>query len=119
MEGVYLMHPRECVNADLFIYKICRSNNIFNRIKQYPNGYNIICSLPCNNSTICKQLLSDIFKKKFIHKPTYGKEYFEGNYELMVQTMIDTLFTNKTTILENYNKLKEEKKMKTLEQKKQ
>jgi hypothetical protein len=36
----------------------------------------------------------------------------------MVQTMIDTLFTNKTTILENYNKLKEEKKMKTLEKKK-
>jgi len=32
--------------------------------------------------------------------------------------MIDTLFTNKTTILENYNKLKEEKKMKTLEKKK-
>lgn len=37
----------------------------------------------------------------------------------MVQTMIDTLFTNKTTILENYNKLKEEKKMKTLEKKKE
>lgn len=36
----------------------------------------------------------------------------------MVQIMIDTLFTNKTTILENYNKLKEEKKMKTLEKKK-
>ena len=37
----------------------------------------------------------------------------------MVQTMIDTLFTNKTSILENYNKLKEEKKMKTLEKKKE
>ena len=36
----------------------------------------------------------------------------------MVQTIIDTLFTNKTSILENYNKLKEEKKTKTLEKKK-
>ena len=36
----------------------------------------------------------------------------------MVQTIIDTLFTNKTSILENYNKLKEEKKMKILEKKK-
>jgi hypothetical protein len=118
MEGVYLMHTRECVNAELLIYKIGRSHNLGSRIKQYPNGSNVICALPCNNSIICEQLLLDIFKKKFIHKPTYGKEYFEGNYELMVQTMIDTLFTNKTTILENYNKLKEEKKMKTLEKKK-
>jgi hypothetical protein len=37
----------------------------------------------------------------------------------MVQTMIDTLFTNKTSILEKYNKLKEEKKIKTLEKKKE
>jgi hypothetical protein len=33
--------------------------------------------------------------------------------------MIDTLFTNKTSILEKYNKLKEEKKIKTLEKKKE
>ena len=36
----------------------------------------------------------------------------------MVQAIFDTLFTNKTTILENYNKIKEEKKMKILEKKK-
>jgi hypothetical protein len=117
MEGVYLMHTRECVNAKLLIYKIGRSHNLGSRIKQYPNGSNIICSLPCNQSIIGEQLLLDIFKKTFIHKPTYGKEYFEGDYVSMVQTMIDTLFTNKTTILENYNKLKEEKKLKTLAKK--
>ena len=118
MEGVYLMHTRECVNAKLLIYKIGRSHNLGNRIKQYPNGSNVICTLPCNNSIICEQLLLNIFKTKFIHKPTYGKEYFEGDYELMVQIIFDTLFTNKTSILENYNKLKEEKKMKVLEKKK-
>ena len=113
------MHTRECVNAKLLIYKIGRSHNVGSRIKQYPTGSNVICALPCNESIICEQLLLDIFKKKFIHKPTYGKEYFEGDYVLMVQTIFDTLFTNKTTILETYNKIKEDKKLKTLAKKKE
>ena len=113
------MHTRECVNAKLLIYKIGRSHNVGSRIKQYPTGSNVICALPCNESIICEQLLLDIFKTKFIHRPNYGKEYFEGDYELMVQTIFDTLFTNKTTILETYNKIKEDKKLKTLAKKKE
>ena len=94
-----------------FFKKLRRSHNVGSRIKQYPTGSNVICALPCNESIICEQLLLDIFKTKFIHRPNYGKEYFEGDYELMVQTIFDTLFTNKTTILETYNKIKEEKEI--------
>jgi hypothetical protein len=75
--------------------------------------------LPCKLSIICEQLLIEIFKTKFIHQKTYGNEYFEGDYELMVQTIIDTLFNHKNNILENFKKLKEEKKVKQIEKKKE
>ena len=42
MEGVYIMHTRECLNANLPIYKLGRSNNLGNRVKQYPNGSKIM-----------------------------------------------------------------------------
>jgi len=119
MEGVYIMHTRECLNANLPIYKIGRSHNLGKRIKQYPSGSNIICVMPCKTSIICEQLLIEIFKTKFIHKKNYGNEYFEGDYEVMVQTIIDTLFTYKNNILENFKILKEEKKLKQLEKNKE
>lgn len=119
MEGVYIMHTRECLNANLPIYKIGRSHNLGKRIKQYPTGSNIICVMPCKTSIICEQLLIEIFKTKFIHKKNYGNEYFEGDYEVMVQTIIDTLFTYKNNILENFKILKEEKKIKQLEKNKE
>jgi hypothetical protein len=119
MEGVYIMHTRECLNAKLPIYKLGRSHQLDKRVKQYPTGSQIICMLPCKLSIICEQLLIEIFKTKFIHQKTYGNEYFEGDYELMVQTIIDTLFNHKNNILENFKKLKEEKKVKQIEKKKE
>ena len=106
MEGVYIMHTRECLNAKLPIYKLGRSHQLDKRVKQYPTGSQIMCMLPCKLSIICEQLLIEIFKTKFIHQKTYGNEYFEGDYELMVQTIIDTLFNHKNNILENFKKLK-------------
>ena len=105
MEGIYLMHTRECLNANLLIYKLGRSHTLDKRIKQYPNGSSIICALPCNKSIICEQLLLDIFKKDFIHKKNYGNEYFEGNYELMVQSIIKILYN--TNITERFQQLKD------------
>ncbi len=113
------MHTRECLNAKLPIYKLGRSHQLDKRVKQYPTGSQIICMLPCKLSIICEQLLIEIFKTKFIHQKTYGNEYFEGDYELMVQTIIDTLFNHKNNILENFKKLKEEKKVKQIEKKKE
>ena len=113
------MHTRECVNAKLLIYKLGRSHNLGNRTKQYPTGSNLICALPCNISILCETLLLKIFKEKFIHKPQYGNEYFEGDYELMIKIIFDTLFTNKDNILENITKIKEEKRLKNIEKRKE
>ena len=78
-EGVYLMHIREFIKSHEPIYKIGRSNILDNRVKQYPNGSNILLMIKCKNSILCENNLIKLFKEKFIQKKYYGTEYFEGN----------------------------------------
>ena len=42
MEGIYLIHTRELFTLNKNIYKIGRSHNIENRMKNYPQGSKII-----------------------------------------------------------------------------
>ena len=41
MEGIYLMHVREFISTNKNIYKIGRSHDIDNRVRQYPKGSRI------------------------------------------------------------------------------
>jgi len=85
MEGVYLVHTREFITADIPIYKIGRSYNIENRTKQYPRGSNVLFMIMCKNSIECENYLIQLFKTKFIQKTYYGREYFEGDKILMIR----------------------------------
>jgi flagellar biosynthesis GTPase FlhF len=111
MEGIYLIHTREFFNHNEKIYKLGRSHHLSKRIKQYPNGSNIICILPCQKSIFCEKQLINIFKTKFIQHKKYGNEYFEGDYTLMVNTIIHYLFINKTENIDitNINKIENKK----------
>ena len=91
MEGIYLIHPREFVSTDLSIYKLGRSNNIDNRVKQYPKGSNILCMLMCKNSIACENYLINLFKNKFTQNTYYGSEYFEGDKQMMIREIFNHL----------------------------
>jgi hypothetical protein len=91
MEGIYLIHPREFVSTDLSIYKLGRSNNIDNRVKQYPKGSNILCMLMCKNSIACEKYLIKLFKNKFTQNTYYGSEYFEGDKQMMIREIFNHL----------------------------
>ena len=95
MEGVYIIHTREFINANLPIYKLGRSNNLSNRVKQYPNGSNIMCIMHCSNSILCEKNLIELFIKIFIRKKNYGNEYFEGDIDEMIFTIIKYLYGDK------------------------
>jgi len=88
-EGVYLLHTREFVNTKQPIFKLGRSNQLDNRVKQYPNGSKIMLMLKCKNSKSCEINLLNLFKTKFIQKKYYGNEYFEGNYIDMIKEICD------------------------------
>ncbi len=79
------MHTREFIKSHEPIYKIGRSNILDNRVKQYPNGSNILLMIKCKNSILCENNLIKLFKEKFIQKKYYGTEYFEGNCYDMIK----------------------------------
>jgi len=89
MEGVYLIHTRECFKLKEEIYKIGRSHNIDNRVKQYAKGSKILSLISCENSIQCEKELIALFKIHFMQSKEYGSEYFEGSKELMMKMMYD------------------------------
>jgi len=96
MEGLYLIHLREFIKSKESVFKIGRSDDIHNRVRKYPKGSNVLFTMKCFNSIECEADLIKLFNKKFIHKPEYGTEYFEGDEDIM----IDEIYK----YLNNYNK---------------
>ena len=78
-KGCYLLRTREFKNLNDNIYKIGRSANLNNRIKNYPNNSEIILKINIENEIETEKLIIIIFKKIFIQRKDIGYEYFEGN----------------------------------------
>jgi hypothetical protein len=95
MEGVYIMHTRECININLPIYKFGRSHNLDKRVKQYPTGSKIMFQIYCSDSILCEKNLIELFTNLFIRKKNYGNEYFEGDIDEMIFTIIKYLYGDK------------------------
>jgi len=84
MEGIYLIHIREFIKSKENVLKLGRSDNLDNRVRQYPKGSNILFMMKCKDSILCEQYLLNLFNIKFTHKSEYGKEFFEGNEDEMI-----------------------------------
>jgi len=87
MEGLYLIHTREFITIKKPIYKIGRGNNVQTRVLQYPNGSNLLFLNICKNSKLCETNLIRIFKQKFIQEKYYGREYFSGDCDDIIDVM--------------------------------
>ena len=85
MECIYLIHTREFFRLEEEIYKLGRSHDIDNRMRQYAKGSKILCLTSCQNSIQCEKDLLALFKIHFKHAKEYGHEYFEGSKELMMK----------------------------------
>ena len=89
MEGVYLIHTRECISIEKCIYKFGRSFTVSNRVKQYPQNSNVEFMMSCNNSVECEKEILKLFRKKFKQASLYGSEYFEGDKHLMIEIIFN------------------------------
>ena len=97
-EGMYLIHTREMVNANKDIYKIGSSIDLDKKIKQYPNGSNILLLFTCINSKSCEKNLLKLFKERFIQKSYYGTKYFQGNSSLMIREICNYVINQSEVI---------------------
>ena len=103
MTGLYLMHTRECYNADIEVYKLGRSKTLDNRVKQYPNGSKILFMMNCINSILLESILIKLFKTKYVQQTLYGTEYFLGNQKEMIKDIINCILTQDIPIVLNTN----------------
>ena len=82
---VYLLQEREFTKTHEDIFKIGKStqSNI-KRLTQYPKGSILLIQLSCLDCSKCEKMIMQKFKEKYIQRLDIGHEYFEGDYEIMI-----------------------------------
>jgi hypothetical protein len=92
IEYIYLIQEREFIKTNENIYKIGKTkqyNN--NRFRQYPKESILLHQTICNNCDETEKELIKIFKKKFKQVKNIGNEYFEGDYNDMIDEIYKTI----------------------------
>ena len=103
---IYLIHTREFYNHDELVYKIGKTKKLnFHRFNQYPRGSVLLFQMVCNDCDICETKILKHFNSRYKHRKDVGTEYFEGDYN----DMIDEIFK----IVKNNVDVKAQKKIKT------
>jgi hypothetical protein len=87
---IYLLQEREFIKTTENIYKVGRTkkeNHV--RFNQYPKGSILLFQMICNDCENIEGSIIKIFKDKFNQRKDIGNEYFEGDYNMM----IDIIYT--------------------------
>jgi len=85
--SMYLLQEREFFNLKQPVYKIGITETVRNRMGQYPKGSKIIFIMPVDGDP--EQLCLVKFRSQFIPRTDVGSEYFQGDADLMVKTVIE------------------------------
>ena len=85
---VYLLQEREFTKSGENIYKIGKTTRPSERIKGYPKGSILFLNLPCENCDEMEKLLIKTFDEQFINRPDVGREYYQGDMDIMIQQII-------------------------------
>jgi hypothetical protein len=106
IEYIYLLQEREFIKTKEEIYKIGRiSKNNLIRFNQYPKDSELIIQIKCKDSKNEEKELIIKFKDKFKQRKDIGNEYFEGDYNLMIDIIYNNIKSN-ITINETINEEK-------------
>lgn len=84
---IYIVHLREHVKLNESIYKIGKTVCMSTRMQGYPKNSKVLYLKKIKDKDLGEKHLIHIFKKKFKLCEEYGREYFEGNLDLMMKTI--------------------------------
>lgn len=88
---IYLLQEREFIKTNENIYKVGRTKKEnYIRFNQYPNGSVLLFQMICNKCENIENQIIKIFKNNFKQIKYAGNEYFEGDY----QKMIDIIYSS-------------------------
>jgi hypothetical protein len=95
---LYLVWEREFVKSSETIYKIGMTENIMKRMSQYPKGSNMLFCILTSNVAFAEKSLIQAFCVNYKARPDIGREYFEGNADDMINTMITFVLSNRESL---------------------
>ena len=82
---IYLLQTKYSIDKKEQVYKIGRTNQTnFKRILQYPHHTVVLHQTVCSDSVYYEYQIIKLFKEKYIQIHEYGKEYFKGDFNDMI-----------------------------------
>ena len=91
-EYIYLIHPREFIRMKQSVYKIGRTaQSPDKRLGQYPKNTKLYFLLAVDNCIDTETMLLRVFRKQFNARTDYGSEYFEGDLQEMIETIVESV----------------------------
>jgi hypothetical protein len=88
MPYIYLLHCRAAINANENVYKIGKSMDFNKRLSGYDKGTIPIFTIYVSNCDDIEKILIKIFETRFILRKDYGNEYFQGEINEMIKTIM-------------------------------
>lgn len=80
MNYIYLIQPRSSIEANLNVYKIGKTTrNVIKRLDEYEKGSELCFARKVVNCDLIETIIIKHLKTKFINRTDFGREYFEGN----------------------------------------
>jgi len=94
-EYVYLLQEREFIRLNEPTYKIGRSAQpLFRRLDQYPKGSRVLIAIQVSNSLAVENKMKTVFDIKYERKAEYGREYYNGDWKLMMSDIVQIATTH-------------------------
>tara|TARA_B100001758_G_C18331618_1_gene569133 strand:- start:93 stop:602 length:510 start_codon:yes stop_codon:yes gene_type:complete len=81
---LYILRTRESVRLDESVYKIGKTYDMEQRLKNYPKGSELLKSIKVCERHIAEKVLLREFSSKFTNREEFGNEYFEGDLQEML-----------------------------------
>jgi hypothetical protein len=82
---IYIVRLRESIRLKENVYKCGRTKNMFQRIKTYPLGTELLYCVQVHDMVAFEQLILSYFREHFTPIPEMGAEYFKGNLIDMIK----------------------------------
>jgi hypothetical protein len=93
IQYIYLVQEREFIKTGEPIYKIGKTKKEnLTRFKQYSKGSQMLCQLISKDCDEDERVLLSKFRTSYVPRKDVGSEYFEGDYEKMIQDIHETIF---------------------------
>ena len=93
---IYLLQEREFLKTKEDIFKIgMTTKENHERFHQYPKGSILLFQMICKNCKDMEKQIVTSFKEIFKQRKDIGNEYFQGNYENMIDIIYSAIKSEK------------------------